>query len=63
MLWKKNGTMYLEIKIDKLFDVIFSIFIFFFKKKALIFISKEFVMALEQKNKIVDEKIIMLNEI
>jgi len=55
--------MYLEIKIDKLFDVIFSIFIFFFKKKAVIFKSKKFDMALEQKNKIDDEKIIMLSEI
>ena len=63
MLWKKNGTMYLEIKIDKLFDVIFSIFIFFFKKKAVISKSKKFDIVLEKKNKMVDEKIIMLNEI
>jgi len=55
--------MYLEIKIDKLFDVIFFIFIFFFKKKAVIFKSKKFDIVLEKKNKMVDEKIIMLNEI
>ena len=55
--------IYLEIKIEKLFDVNFSILIFFFNKKYLIFILKKVSINLEEKNIIVDDKTIKLSEI